>query len=95
MKVVDSEERHIHKSSQYKGGNGMVQKRDSSHITAQRKGKKRDLYACQICGSTDHTEGHHMFDYSTGGAGNVDNIVTLCHDCHANVHKGFIDLFKF
>ncbi len=70
-------------------------KRGPEHTKAQRAGKERDLYTCQICGSTDHTEGHHLLDFSFGGAANEDNIMTLCHDCHSNVHKGLIDLFKF
>ena len=70
-------------------------KRGSEHTKAQRAGKERDLYTCQICGSTDHTEGHHLLDFSFGGAANEDNIMTLCHDCHSNIHKGLIDLFKF
>ena len=70
-------------------------KRGPEHKKAQRLGKERDLHTCQICGSTMHTEGHHMFDYSFGGAPSEDNIMTLCHDCHTSVHKGLIDLFKF
>lgn len=70
-------------------------KRNSAHRTAQRKGKERDLFTCQICGSKNHTEGHHLFDFSFGGAAHKDNIITLCNGCHKNVHKGIIDLFKF
>ena len=70
-------------------------KRGTAHSRVQRKGKERDLYTCQICGSTDHTEGHHLFDFSFGGAADTDNIITLCHDCHTKVHKGLIDLFRF
>ena len=70
-------------------------KRGPEHNKAQRVGKERDLYTCQICGSTAHTEGHHLLDFSFGGAPDKDNIMTLCHDCHSNVHKGLIDLFKF
>ena len=70
-------------------------KRSSAHVSAQRLGKERDQHTCQICGSKRHTEGHHIIDYSFGGAADKDNIITLCHDCHSNVHKGLIDLFKF
>lgn len=72
----------------------MNKKRSTAHKKAQRKGKERDMYTCQICGSKDHTEGHHFIDYSYGGAPEEDNIITLCHECHKNVHKGLIDLFK-
>lgn len=72
-----------------------MKKRGSEHTRAQRRGRERDLHTCQICGSSDHTEGHHMFDYIFGGSSDEDNIVTLCHDCHRSVHDGLISLFKF
>lgn len=73
----------------------MGQKRSAAHLKAQKDGKIRDHKACQICGSTDHVEGHHILDYSFGGAADKDNIITLCHECHKNVHRGLIDLFIF
>ena len=69
-------------------------KRESAHCIAQKKGKERDLYTCQVCGSTEHVEGHHILDYAYGGAASEDNIITLCHECHKNVHRGRIDIFK-
>ena len=70
-------------------------KRGSAHINVQRSGRERDNYTCQICGSRNHSEGHHIFDYSFGGAASLDNIVTLCRECHTKVHQGKIGLFKF
>lgn len=73
----------------------MSKKRSSDHIRAQREGRERDMYVCQICGSSNHTEGHHMIDYQYGGAADSDNIITLCHKHHRDVHNGIIDLFRF
>lgn len=70
-------------------------KRGKEHMAAQRQGKERDLYTCQACGSKDHVEGHHILNYQFGGAANIDNIVTLCHQCHTQVHRGNIDIVKF
>lgn len=70
-------------------------KRDASHQRAQKAGKERDHRICQVCGSTDHAEGHHILDFAFGGAADKDNIITLCHECHKDVHKGLISLFKF
>ncbi len=72
-----------------------MNKRSSSHITAQKRGKQRDKSTCQICGSKKNPEGHHIFDYAFGGAPDEDNIITLCHNCHTKAHNGLIDLFKF
>lgn len=69
--------------------------RGYEHIKAQKLGKERDNYTCQICGSTDNVEGHHLFDYALGGAANVENIICLCSKCHKAVHRGDIDLFLY
>ena len=72
-----------------------MQQRPYAHVNAQRQGRIRDRHTCQICGSTRHPEGHHIFDYSFGGAADPDNIITLCHECHRRVHDGKIMLFRF
>ena len=56
-------------------------KRSSKHNKAQKKGKERDYYQCQICGAKENLEGHHIIDYQFGGAAEVDNIITLCRSC--------------
>lgn len=70
-------------------------KRGSDHYRAQKAGKERDLYTCQICGTQEHVEGHHILDFQFGGAPNPDNIISLCRDCHKQVHRGKIDILKF
>ena len=73
----------------------MGRNRSSAHTKAQRAGRERDRNRCQVCGSKDHVEGHHILNYQFGGAANIDNIVTLCHECHTQVHRGNIDIVKF
>ena len=73
----------------------MSKKRSSAHLKAQKEGKIRDNYTCQICGSTEHTQGHHVFDVQFNGEADADNIVTLCDICHKKVHRGILDLFIF
>lgn len=73
----------------------MSKQREREHINAQRAGKIRDGYRCQICGSSDHVEGHHIIEYHNGGRGDSDNIVTLCHSCHKKVHGGILDIFFY
>ena len=66
--------------------------REREHYIIQKKGKERDLYTCQICGSKEHVEGHHILNYQFGGGAEVDNIVALCRNCHKQVHRGMIDI---
>jgi 5-methylcytosine-specific restriction endonuclease McrA len=70
-------------------------KRNNDHVKAQKEGKIRDGYVCQICGSEEHVEGHHIVDVQYGGASSSDNIITLCKKCHMKVHKGQIDISLF
>ena len=72
----------------------MIKKRTAAHIEAQRAGRERDGNVCQICGSSDHVEGHHIIDYQFGGAAVTDNIIALCHKHHNDVHNGRIDILK-
>lgn len=72
-----------------------MEKRDSTHCKAQKNGKKRDLYTCQVCGSKLSSEGHHLIDYQFSGAADTNNIITLCQKCHKQVHRGNIDLISF
>lgn len=72
-----------------------MKKRSNAHLKAQKKGKVRDLYTCQACGSKDHPEGHHILDHLFKGAASTDNIITLCHACHKKAHKGLLDILVF
>lgn len=73
----------------------MSAKRKNAHRKAQKKGRKRDYTTCQICGTKQNIEGHHIIDKKYNGAPNADNIMTLCHNHHSTVHDGLIDIMKF
>ena len=70
-------------------------KRSSAHIKAQKEGRKRDLQICQICGSSEKPNGHHVIDVQFGGSSNAKNIVTLCDKHHKKVHANKIDITVF
>ena len=70
-------------------------RRSSAHTTAQRRGRERDNNTCQVCGSKDHVEGHHIIDHQYSGAADTDNIISLCHKHHSDAHAGRLDILKF
>lgn len=70
-------------------------KRSTEHRKAQKAGKERDNYTCQACGTKKDIEGHHIIDHQFYGNATVDNIVSLCHDCHKEVHRGNLNIVKF
>lgn len=55
----------------------------------------RDNYTCQYCKGKhkdEHLEVHHILFRSNGGSDEADNLITLCHTCHTNLHKGKINI---
>lgn len=72
----------------------MAKNRSAAHIRAQKAGRERDRNICQICGASDHVEGHHIIDHQFNGAALADNIIALCHKHHIDVHNGKIDILK-
>lgn len=72
----------------------MAKSRPTAHARAQKAGRERDRNTCQICGSTEHVEGHHIIDYQFAGAAAISNIISLCHKHHNDVHNGKIDITK-
>ena len=56
------------------------------------KTKKRDYWECQRCGSMGGPEGdstlhaHHILPKSKGGEDQIENLITVCHECHEQIH---------
>ena len=55
----------------------------------------RDKYTCQCCGAKNtRLEVHHIVYRSQGGTDDVDNLITLCEDCHRKLHAGEVSINK-
>lgn len=53
----------------------------------RRSALRRDDFSCQDCGVGDcRLHVHHIRPRSQGGTDHIDNLVSLCPDCHANRH---------
>ena len=53
----------------------------------------RDKYTCQCCGKKNcRLEVHHIVFRRNGGSDNIENLITLCEDCHKAIHLGEVDL---
>lgn len=71
----------------------MSQKRSSAHIKAQKEGKILDDYVCFFClRKFKSNHGHHIILYSESGEPSVQNMITLCPECHRDYHSGKIKL---
>ena len=54
----------------------------------------RDNYTCQACNGKhkdSKLEVHHIIFKSKGGSDEHENLITLCHTCHYNLHHGIIN----
>lgn len=49
--------------------------------------KRRDGYRCQRCGGTAGLEAHHITARQDGGGDVLSNMITLCHQCHQEMHR--------
>lgn len=55
----------------------------------------RDKYTCQVCKAKKvRLEVHHIKYRSQGGTDDLDNLITLCADCHKKVHAGELSINK-
>lgn len=51
---------------------------------------KRDGRKCSNCGATRENaqlHAHHVRPLSEGGGNSLDNLITLCRDCHVDAHR--------
>lgn len=48
--------------------------------------KSRDGYTCQVCGSHERLEVHHIIPRAGGGSDRPANLITLCEKCHDTHH---------
>ncbi len=47
----------------------------------------RDGWRCQFCGAMSNLEVHHQIFRSQGGSDSKQNLITLCSNCHARIHR--------
>jgi 5-methylcytosine-specific restriction endonuclease McrA len=48
---------------------------------------QRDGWKCQCCGSAANLHVHHMRHRGRLGSDVIDNLITLCVDCHGKLHR--------
>ena len=54
-----------------------------------KEARKRDKDRCVICGKSDSSlTVHHITTKGAGGKDQLDNLITLCFDCHRMLHDG-------
>ena len=59
----------------------------TSYSELHRQVLERDGWRCQMCGSMQHLQVHHLKFRSQSGSDVEQNLITLCAECHARVHS--------
>ncbi len=60
-----------------------------SYRKLQREILKRDGWRCQMCGRMENLEIHHRKFRSQSGDDSEENLITLCSQCHAQIHHRY------
>jgi 5-methylcytosine-specific restriction endonuclease McrA len=58
-----------------------------SYERLRRQILRRDGWRCQACGTMSNLEIHHQQFRSHSGHDSEDNLITLCANCHASLHR--------
>ena len=59
----------------------------TSYRDLQRQVLERDGWRCQVCGSMQNLQVHHLKFRSQSGGDEEQNLVTLCVECHAQISR--------
>jgi 5-methylcytosine-specific restriction endonuclease McrA len=60
----------------------------ASYESLRQRVLRRDGWRCQSCGTMSNLEVHHRQFRSHSGHDSEENLMTLCAECHRNVHRG-------
>jgi 5-methylcytosine-specific restriction endonuclease McrA len=58
-----------------------------SYRELHRQVLERDGWRCQVCGSMQHLQVHHLKFRSQSGGDVEQNLITLCAGCHGRIHR--------
>jgi 5-methylcytosine-specific restriction endonuclease McrA len=59
----------------------------NSYLELQRQVLERDGWRCQVCGSMQRLQVHHLKFRSHSGSDVEQNLITLCAECHERMHR--------
>jgi 5-methylcytosine-specific restriction endonuclease McrA len=59
----------------------------TSYRELHRQVLDRDGWRCQTCGSMQNLQVHHLKFRSQSGGDVEQNLLTLCSECHARMHR--------
>lgn len=77
----------FHYVSQFKlNGEDIINEKIPKRL--KRQTRERDDHQCVRCGNENDLQIHHVIPLARGGDHELENLATLCEDCHRMAHKG-------
>lgn len=67
---------------------GKITYRGAGWQSIRKQAKRRDGNKCVKCSSTKQLEVHHIVPYRFTQDNSLENLITLCHVCHAKAEQG-------
>lgn len=65
-----------------------------SYKKIRKQALERDSYTCQNCGSDKDLHVHHVTPRWDGGGNELQNLMTLCRNCHEKLHQEAMEALK-
>jgi 5-methylcytosine-specific restriction endonuclease McrA len=69
------------------GKNQRLRLDSNSYRALHRQVLERDNWRCQLCGRMQTLQVHHLEFRSQSGSDVEQNLITLCAECHEQVHQ--------
>lgn len=64
----------------------------SDWVNVSQRVMKRDNYRCRCCGASMNLSVHHTIAREDKGGDNIENLITLCRQCHDLAELGQLNL---
>jgi 5-methylcytosine-specific restriction endonuclease McrA len=62
-----------------------IKSKENLKLCVERDGR------CVSCGARNDLAAHHIIYKSLGGDDSIENLITLCFNCHSNAHDGYFE----
>jgi len=64
----------------------LIKRKRLKNLKNHEEAKKLDKYRCVLCGTGYNIHIHHIRSRGAGGGDEIENLITLCFNCHRKVH---------
>lgn len=71
------------------------QKQRNALYRSRQTGEIKKSNVCATCGSKNEVELHHIIPLAAGGTNDYYNLISLCHNCHMNLHHKIYDSIQW